>query len=303
MPAQPNMKRELALLALLALLWGGSYPLIKIAVADIPPITLIAMRVSVAASVLLAVTLLGKATLPKDWRTWRMLFIQAVLNSIGAWTVLAWGQQYLDSGRAGVLKSTSPLFVFAIGLAVMRQERVTAWKLVGSLLGLCGVILLFGLDALRGLGANALAQIAVLLGAALYAGAAIYGRKFSHLPPSVTATGTMLWATLTLAPLSLILDTPWRLSPSMSALLAAGALGVFCTAFALLLYFRLVRTIGSMGVASQSYLRAGVSVMLGIVFLGESLTPTVALGLLLIIAGVAAINVTGVANARDVHTR
>jgi drug/metabolite transporter (DMT)-like permease len=303
MPAQPNMKRELALLALLALLWGGSYPLIKIAVADIPPITLIAMRVSVAASVLLAVTLLGKATLPKDWRTWRMLFIQAVLNSIGAWTVLAWGQQYLDSGLAGVLNSTSPLFVFAIGLAVMRQERVTAWKLVGSLLGLCGVILLFGLDALRGLGANALAQIAVLLGAALYAGAAIYGRKFSHLPPSVTATGTMLWATLTLAPLSLILDTPWRLSPSMSALLAAGALGVFCTAFALLLYFRLVRTIGSMGVASQSYLRAGVSVMLGIVFLGESLTPTVALGLLLIIAGVAAINVTGVANARDVHTR
>jgi drug/metabolite transporter (DMT)-like permease len=247
MPAQPNMKRELALLALLALLWGGSYPLIKIAVTDIPPITLIAMRVSVAASVLLAVTLLGKATLPKDWRTWRMLFIQAVLNSIGAWTVLAWGQQYLDSGLAGVLNSTSPLFVFAIGLLFMRQERVTAWKLAGALLGLCGVVLLFGLDVLRGLGANVLAQTAVLLGAALYAGAAIYGRKFSHLPPSVTATGTMLWATLTLAPLSLILDTPWRLSPSMSALLAAGALGVFGTAFALLLYFRLVRTIGFHG--------------------------------------------------------
>jgi drug/metabolite transporter (DMT)-like permease len=303
MPTRPNKNREFALLALLALLWGGSYPLIKIAVADIPPITLIAMRVSVAASVLLAVTLFRKAPLPKDWRTWKMLFVQAVLNSIGAWTVLAWGQQYIDSGLAGVLNSTSPLFVFAIGLLFMRHERATAWKLAGALLGLCGVILLFGLDVLPGLGANVLAQTAVLLGAALYAGAAIYGRRFSHLPTSVTAAGTMLWATLTLAPLSLIVDAPWRLSPSMPALLAAGALGVFCTAFALLLYFRLVRTIGSMGVASQSYLRAGVSVMLGIAFLGESLTPTVALGLLLIISGVAAINVTGSPSSRNVHPR
>jgi len=290
MPAQPNLKREFALLALLALLWGASYPLIKVAVTEIPPMTLIAVRVALAASVLLAVVYVERASLPRDGRTWRMLFVQALLNSVGAWTILAWGQQYIDAGLAGVLNSTSPLFVFIITLFFSQHEPVTGWKLAGVLLGLGGVLLLFGTDVLRGLGMNVLAQGAVLLGAALYAGAAIYGRQFSHLPPSVTAAGTMMWATLTLVPLSLIVDTPWRLSPSAPAILAVAGLGIFSTAFALLLYFRLVRTIGSMGVASQSYLRASISVVLGLVFLGESMSYTVALGLLLTIAGVAAIN-------------
>jgi drug/metabolite transporter (DMT)-like permease len=93
-----NFWREIALLAILALLWGSSYLFIKVAVAEIPPITLIASRVSIAAIFLLGVMLWRGERLPQDGRTWRMLFVQAMFNSIGAWTILAWGQQYVDSG-------------------------------------------------------------------------------------------------------------------------------------------------------------------------------------------------------------
>lgn len=288
--ATPRLSVEFALLALLSLLWGSSYLLVKLSLETIPPLTLIAIRVTVAAACLIAVaTLMGHA-LPRDRRSWCLLLMQALFNSIGAWTVLAWGQQYVDSGLAGVLNSTSPIFVFFITLAATRHEALSAGKFVGAMLGVFGVALIVGVDALEGLGQQVLAQLAVLSGAVLYAVAAINGRRFAHLHPAVTAAGTMIWATLVLVPLSFLVDRPWTLSPSPRALLSALVLSVFCTAGALLIYFRLVRTLGSMGVASQSYLRAVVSVLLGVAVLGEHLTPTVALGIAAALAGVAAIN-------------
>lgn len=287
----PKVFVELALLALLAVLWGSSYLLIKIAVETIPPITLIAARVTIAALFLLAVMMWTGEHLPTDRRSWRMLFVQAIFNSIGAWTVLAWGQQYVDSGLASVLNSTSPVFVFFITLFFTRHEPTGGLKLLGACLGVVGVTLIIGVDVLKGLGQQVVAQLAILLGAALYAGAAIYGKKFSHLSPTVTAAGTMIWATICLVPLSMALEKPWALRPSSASILAAIVLAVFCTGGALLLYFRLVKTLGSMGVASQSYLRAGVGVILGVVILGERITPVVGFGLAAAILGVAAINI------------
>jgi drug/metabolite transporter (DMT)-like permease len=290
MAAKPRLSVEFALLALLSLLWGSSYLLVKVSLETIPPLTLIAIRVTVAAACLIAVAASLGYSLPRDRRSWCLLLVQVLFNSIGAWTVLAWGQQYVDSGLAGVLNSTSPIFVFFITLAATRHEAVSARKFFGAMLGVFGVALIVGVDALEGLGQQVFAQLAVLFGAVLYAIAAIYGRRFAHLHPAVTAAGTMLWATVVLVPLSFVVDRPWTLSPSPRALLSALALAVFCTAGALLIYFRLVRTLGSMGVASQSYLRAAVSVLLGIAVLGEQLTPTIALGIGAALAGVAAIN-------------
>src|SRR5262249_42773379 len=152
-----------------------------------PPFTLIAIRVVVAAVLLLAVVGLRGEHLPTDATTWRAFMIQAFFNSIGAWTVLAWGQQFVDSGLAGVLNSTSPLFVFLLPALWPRPEPVTLRKAAGALLGLAGVILLIGVDALAGIGQQVLAQLAVLLGAFLYACAALNGRRFASLPPTVTA--------------------------------------------------------------------------------------------------------------------
>jgi len=285
-----NLKTELLLLVVLALLWGMSYLFIKVAVAEIPPITLIAIRVLGAAVFLLIVMLLRSEKLPRDQKTWRMLFVQAIFNSIGAWTVLAWGQQFVDAGLASVLNSTSPIFVFLIMALLPRYQTHGRHKLVGAGIGFLGVVLIVGLDALNGLGAQFFGQLACLAGALLYAGAAIYGSRFGHISAVATATGTMVWASVVLVPLALIADHPWVLRPSLEALAATFVLSVFCTGVALLIYFRLVRTLGAMGVASQSYLRAGIGVVLGVVFLGEVIGPLVAMGLFAAMFGVAIIN-------------
>jgi drug/metabolite transporter (DMT)-like permease len=291
--AGPIPIREFALLAFLAALWGSSYLLIKIALATIPPITLIAARVGIAAVFLvLATSLLGER-LPRGRRTWRRLFIQALFNSIGSWTLLAWGQQRVDSALAGVLNATSPIFVLAFGWIAARQEAVTAQRLAGALVGIAGVALIVGFEALRGMGGEIAGQLAVLASAALYAAAALHGRRFSSLSPAATAAGTMIWASVCLVPLCCLAESPWTLEPSAGSIAAAAALGLACTGIALVVYFRLVRTIGAVGVASQSYLRAGVSVLLGVLVLGERITVATALGLLAVILGVVMINASG----------
>jgi drug/metabolite transporter (DMT)-like permease len=285
-----DLRVDYLLLGLLALLWGSSYIFIKVALQDLPPITLIVARVTGAAIFLLVVAAGRKDRLPRDRRTWGMLFVQAIFNSIGAWTILAWGQQYVDAGLASVLNSTSPIFVFLFTGLVTRHEALGARKLAGAIVGLLGVVLVVGIEAMRGLGDQVAGQAACLVGAMLYGAGAIYGKRFGALPPVVTAAGTMLWAVVTLVPASLFLDRPWALSVSMPAVFATAVLSFFCTGLALLIYFRLVKTIGSMGVASQSYLRAGIGVALGLAFLGETLSPLVAVGLVATVAGVVLIN-------------
>ena len=196
-----NLRVELALLAVLACLWGSSYLLIKVALATIPPVTLMAVRVTLAA-----------------------------------------------------------------------------------------VFLVVSVDSLRGLGQQTLAQAAVLFGAFIYACAALNGKRLAHLSPLVSATGTLLWAAVSLVPLSLLLEQPRTLSPSSTSLLAATTLAILGTGIALIIYFRLMRTLGAMAVASQSYLRAGVSVLLGLIVLGERLSATILIGLVVTIVGVALIN-------------
>ena len=288
--SKPNFIFELFLLAVLAFLWGSSYFFVKVAVESIPPFSLIAIRVTGASVLLLAVLFWQKERLPRDKATWGHLLVQSFLNAIAAWTLLAWGQQYIDSGLAGVLNSTSPLFVFLISLALGRLENISWLKLFGALLGLTGVVLIVGIDVLAGLGQQVLAQLAAIAGAVLYAFAALNGRRFSHLAPVVTATCTVLWATVFLVPAAFVLEQPWNLNPTHASLLAAAAMTIFSTVFAFLIYFRLIKTLGALGTASQAYLRAGVSVLLGVVILGERLTPVVGLGVALAILGVVAIN-------------
>ena len=290
MRAARNLTTEWLLLALLALLWGSSYLLIKIAVAEIPPITLIAARVLGAALFLHAALLLKGERLPRDRRTLAMLGVQAIFNSIGAWTVLAWGQQFVDAGLASVLNSTSPIFVLVFTGLFTRHEPLGGRKLLGACIGVIGVVLILGIDTVRGLGDQVLGQLACLTGAALYAGAAIYGKRFGHVSAAVAAAGTMTWATIVLVPAALVLEEPWTLVPDVGVIVAVLALSILCTGVALLVYFRLAQTLGSLGVASQSYLRAGVGVLLGAVLFRERLSLPLAIGLAAAFLGVALIN-------------
>ena len=289
---QPHINRplEFFFLALLALFWGSSYLFIKVALEGLPPLTLIALRVSLAAALLYLVARWKGHHLPTDPAIWRQLVVQCFFLCLGGWAVLAWGQQFIDSGLAGILNSTSPIFVFFITLLWTRHEAVNGLRLTGALLGLAGVILIIGVDALRGLGQEVAGQLAVLFSAVLYAGSAIYGKRFSGLPNTITASGTLICASVVLIPLSILVDRPWTLSPSATSIAAALALSVISSCLALLLYFRLINTLGSMGTASQAYLRVGVSVLLGVLVLGEQIDWPVGLGLFAVVAGVIAIN-------------
>ncbi|WP_428650111.1 DMT family transporter [Roseibium sp.] len=286
-----NRTFEFALLGCLAFLWGSSYMWIGLALPTIPPATLIAIRVASASAVLLAVLGLRGISLPKDGHSWRLFFIQSLVNSTGPWLLLAWGQQYAGTAVSSVLNSTSPLWVFVISTVFLGSgERPGPRQLAGALAGFAGIVLIVGVGALQDIGRNLVPQLAVFFSAALYGIAALRGRHLTEYPPIVTATGTLICASLVLVPLSLIADRPWTLSPSLGGLGAAVVLGIVCTALAFLIYFRLLTTLGALGTASQAYLRSGVGVFLGVVFLSERLDLETFAGICLAIFGVVLIN-------------
>lgn len=281
---------ELLLLLSLATLWGASYTFIKLGVATIPPITLIAARTIVAGSLLLFVMRLRGISLPRDAATWRHLAIQACINSVLPFTLIAWAETRIDAGLATILNATTPIFAFLITWVITRHETVTTRKLLGTVMGLGGVCLIMGVGALTGLGDDIWGQLAMILASLSYGAAAIYGHNFKHLDSMVPATGSMLCGAAMLIPLSLLFDKPWTLTPSTTSVLALLGLAVFSTAFAFVIYFRLVRTLGSVGVTSQAYLRIPIGVGIGVAFLGEALSPTMWIGLVLVLAGVAAMS-------------
>ena len=286
-----DMASELALLLLLATAWGASYTFLKIAVATIPPITLIAGRTLIAGVLLVVIMHWRGVKLPTDAVSWRRFLFQACLNSVVPWTMVAWGAQALDAGVATILNSTAPIFTFFLTFAVTRHEAVTSRKLIGVMAGMAGICLIVGVQALGGLGEQLIAQIICVLAAVCYAGAAIFGRNFGELDPMAPAAGSLLCGAAILIPLSIVVDRPWTLAPSMNSLLALLAIAVFSTALALVIYFRLIQTLGSVGATAQAYLRVPIGVAFGVIFLGEQLSSTVWIGLACVVVGVAAMTI------------
>ncbi|WP_158816136.1 DMT family transporter [Methylocapsa sp. S129] len=282
------MAVELALLLLLATLWGASYSFIKLGVATVPPITLIAARTLIAGVLLLAVMRCRGLRLPKDAATWRRFVIQACLNSVIPWTLIAWGERSLDAGLATILNSTSPILTFFLTLAIARHETLSSRKLFGVVAGMAGICLIVGVRALADAGAHLAAEIATVTAALCYAGGAIFSRGFRGLDPMAPAVGSLLCGAAILIPACLVVDRPWTLAPSTTSMLALAGLAVFSTALAFVIYFRLIMTLGSVGTTAQAYLRVPIGVALGVIFLGETLTSTAWIGLGCVVIGVAA---------------
>ncbi|HEX2135466.1 MAG TPA: EamA family transporter [Microvirga sp.] len=288
---KPSVLAEIALLGILATLWGASYSFIKLGVETIPPVTLIAARTAIAGALLLAVMQARGIAMPRDAATWRRFAVQSCLNSVVPFTLIAWAERTVDAGLATILNSTSPIFAFLMTWAVTRHEPATLRKLLGVTAGLAGICLVVGAEALGRFGRDLPAQLAILAATVCYAGAAIFSRGFKGLSPIVPATGSLLCGAALLIPLSLAIDRPWALQPSLTSILALLALSVFSTALAFAIYFRLIRTLGSVGTTAQAYLRVPIGVAVGIVFLGESLSPTAWAGLACVVVGVAAMTI------------
>ena len=136
-----------------------------------------------------------------------------------------------------------------------------------------------------------LPQLAIVAATICYAGAAIYGRSFQGLSPLVPAAGSLIAGAIVLIPISLIFDRPWALQPSFNSTAALLLLSVFSTAIAFVIYFRLIQTLGSVGTTSQAYLRVPIGVAIGAILLGESLSPTIWMGLGCVVIGVATMTI------------
>jgi len=279
---------EIALLFALAVLWAALYAFIKLGVATIPPFTFIGTRTVIAVAVLLAIMRLRGLAMPRDFDTWRKFLIQALINSVVPITLLAWAEQTVDAGLAAILNSTSPIFTFLITWGITRHEHASARKLFGAFAGIAGVALIVGPEVLGGLGRELIAQVVIVLATICFACAAIFGRNFAGLDPMVPATGSLICGAITLIPLSLIFEHPWTIRPSMTSIAAMFALAVFSTALAFVIYFHLIRTIGSVATTSVSFIRVPIGVFFGVAFLGETLTASAWAGLVCVFVGVAA---------------
>ncbi len=290
---------ELALLALLATLWGASYTFIKLGVESIPPVSLIAARTAIAALVLLVVLRWRGVALPTDAANWRRFLFQAALNSVIPFTLIAWAEQSVDAGLATILNSSVPIFAFVLTLHRPRRTSAGRRQLFGVVCGMIGIVLIIGVQALAGIGRQLAAELAIVAATVCYAAAAIYGRAFRDLDPVVSATGSLLCGAFVLIPISVLVDHPWTLTPSGRSITGLLCLSIFSTALAFTIYFRLVRTLGSLGVTAQAYLRVPIGVAIGVVFLGETLAPTTLIGLLLVITGVAAMTIALPAGSRE----
>jgi drug/metabolite transporter (DMT)-like permease len=254
--------REWGLLLLLSVLWGGSFFFLAIALKELPPITIMLLRVSIGA-----------------------------LNNAVPFVLYAFAQLRIESGLASILNAMTPLWGVLVAHLYTRDERATPAKIAGVLLGFAGVAVMIGTGAK--LDGEAFA-ILMCLGATLsYAIAAVYSRRFRPLgiPPLTVATGQLIGATLLLLPSSLLLEQPWAVpAPSAGTWWAIAGFALICTSFAYWLYFRLLETAGATNALLVTFLIPVTAILLGALALGEVLEGRHYAGMALIALGLAAID-------------
>lgn len=281
--------RYLGVLILLGAVWGASFLLIKIGVAEIPPVTLVAARLLISAAILVAVLYAGGQRLPTRPRAWADLLLLGVVGMVLPYLLITWGEQSISSGMAAILNATTPLFSVLLAYLWTREERLSGARVLGVTLGFAGVVVAVGFN-LRGgaaAGGGLWPQLGVLLAALCYAVAGIYGRRaFRGVPALVPATGQLLTGALVITPLALALDgVPERL-PSALAMGAVLTLAVFGTALAYVLLYWLMARIGATRTSMVTYLLPPFALIYGALFLSEAVTPNALAGLALVVAGI-----------------
>jgi drug/metabolite transporter (DMT)-like permease len=281
------------LLLILSLVWGSSFFLMAVALQGFPPLTIVLVRVVLAAMVLVAACRLLGLALPHTRQGWIACAGMGLLNNAIPFTLIVMGQQHIPSGLAAVVNAATPVFMVLTAHLLTTDEKLTPNRLAGTLAGLLGVAILAGpalLDA--GQGQEALG-IALCLGACLsYGLCGVWSRRLKRvdLPPLGAAAGQCLCSALMMAPLALAIDQPWALpTPPLAAVLALVVLGIFATALAYALFFGILARAGATNTSLVTLLVPVTALLLGAFVLEEALAPrhlagmaVIALGLLLI---------------------
>ena len=267
-------KKDSAMLLLLSLLWGGSFFFIGIAVTELPPFTIVTLRVGLAAITLWLVLLVAGYPIPKGGNTWRAFFVMGLFSNALPFCLIVWGQTHIGVGLASILNATTPIFTLLIAGAFLPDEHLNTNKILGVVAGLLGVIVLIGPSSLLELGTNTMAQLAVIGATISYACGTVYGRRFKtmRVSPLNTAIGQVTASTIMLLPLAWLAEKPYLLAnPSPQVWMAMLSLAVFSTAIAYILFFRILSSSGASNVVLVTFLVPITASFLGWSILGEQL--------------------------------
>lgn len=277
--------RHWGMLFLLAFLWGGAFFFVKVSVGELPVLMVVFCRVALAALALIVYVLISGRVFVRSLRIWAAFFVMGFLNNLVPFSLIVWGQQSISSGLASILNGTTPIFTMIVAGLVLVDERFSAKKAIGVLLGLLGIMAISGVDALSGLTTDLWAQMAVLLAALSYGCAAVYARRFRAMgvDPVVGAMGQVCASSLLLLPVMVWSD--WAgvsALPSLWVAISVVGLAVFSTGWAYILYFRLLDEAGATNASLVTLLIPVFAIILGGLFLGEALKMSHFIGMLLI---------------------
>ncbi|MBY6032322.1 DMT family transporter [Marinobacter daepoensis] len=283
--------REWIMLISLSVLWGGSFFFIGVAVADLPPLTIVTLRVSIAAVLLWTTAFVMGLRPPKGLNIWAAFLGMGLLNNVIPFSLIVWGQTQIASGLASILNAATPIFTVVVAGLFLPDERVTPRKALGVTVGFIGVVVMIGLPAINGIGV--LAHFAVIAATLFYAFAGVFGRRFKTMGvnPLVSAAGQVTASSLWLAPVALAVDGPIHLADlKISVLGSVFGLAFFSTAIAYVLYFKILESSGATNLLLVTLLVPVSAILLGSLFLNEELGAVHYLGMAMIAAGLSIID-------------
>jgi drug/metabolite transporter (DMT)-like permease len=284
---------EWGLLLTLSVLWGGSFFFVGVSVKELPPLTIVVLRVALAALTLHVVIRIIGVHLPKTRQVWTAFFGMGFLNNVVPFVLIVWGQIHIASGLASILNATTPLFTVIVAHCLTTDEKMTASRLFGIIVGFVGVAIMIGVAALQSFVVGVLAHVAILVAALSYAFAGVFGRRFRAMgvAPLATATGQVTASSIMLVPVMLVVDQPWTLPwPSVNTIGAVIGLALLSTALAYILYFRILATAGATNLLLVTFLIPVSAILLGVPVLGERLQAKHIVGMALIGIGLAAVD-------------
>ncbi len=282
--------REWFLLVILSMLWGGSFFFAEVSLRELGPLTIFFGRVSIAAVVLFCFVYYSGIKMPSDRASWGQFAVMGALNNMIPFSLIVWGQSHIDSGLASVLNATTPMFTVALAHVLTTDEKLSVTKGIGIIFGIVGVAVLIGPGALNGLDGQVWGKVAILGAALSYGFAGIYGRRLNRHPTSVAATGMLICSSTMMLPLMLIVEGPLTSLPGPDVWGAVLAIALLSTSVAYLIYFHILAKAGPTNLLLVTFLIPVSAVLLGVLILNESLSGHALIGMVLIFAGLAAID-------------
>ena len=268
---------------LLGAIWSSSFMWIKIAIQEISPITLVAFRVLFGLLFGVVVIYLQRIQWPRTLKDWTPLLVLGITNIAIPFFLISWGELSIDSAVASILNATVPLFTILIAHFLLQDDKMTAPKVLGLLMGFAGVVILMSKDIGDSLG-SVLGQLAIVLASAFYAGSGVYARKTTHdLPGILRSAGPLLPATAVMWLVMFVAESPVKFPGLGITWIALLFLGVLGSGFAFVLSYYLLHEIGPTRTSMVTYLFPLGGVILGVIFLDEQLSWQLVVGAVLIV--------------------